>query len=162
MGVYVDYFRATNDSIARDTHALVNGPLNSVSGETPAFDGVSTKGILPDPHLEELLAIAQGRPYERGPKTSMGLWPPVDTPPPVDETSPWLTDPSVELLATRVRDGLADIDPTRIRTFAPLWAAKQYGDYPAEDAAAWITDLASLARRARDSTEELYCWSPPL
>jgi hypothetical protein len=161
MGVYFDYFRATDDGIARDTHSLANSPLNSLTGERPALDGVSTKGIFPDPHLEQLLAIAQGRPYERGPKTSTGLWPPVDTPPPVDETSPWLTDPSVERLATRVRDGLADIDPTRIRTFAPLWAAEPYGDYPAEVAATWITDLSSLARRARGSTEELYCWSSP-
>ena len=159
MGVYFDYFRAADDGIARDTYSLVAGPLNSFTGERPPLDGISTKGIFPDPHLEQLLAIAQGRPYERGPKTSTGLWPPPDTPPPVDETSPWLTDPSVERLATRVRDGLADIDPTRITTFAPLWAAGQYGDYPAEVAATWITDLSSPARRARGFAEELYCWS---
>ena len=159
MGVYFDYFRAADDDIARDTHTLVSGPLTARSGQRPAVDGVSTKGIFPDPHLEQLLAIAQGRPYERGPETSTRLWPPSDTPPPTDETSIWLTDPGVERLATRLRDGLADIDLTSITPFATSWAAEQYGNYPAEDAAAWITDLSSLARRARDRGEGLYCWS---
>lgn len=153
MGVYFDYFRAADDDVARQTRTLASGPTDSL-------DGVSTKGIFPDPHLEQLLAISQGRPYERGPSTSTstGLWPPPDTPPPADETSPWLTDPSVERLATRVRDGLADVDQTRITEFATLWAAQQV-DYPADDAATWISELSSLARRAREAGEELYCWS---
>ncbi|HET6167400.1 MAG TPA: hypothetical protein VFE07_11285 [Marmoricola sp.] len=155
MGVYFDYFRAADDDVARATHELVGGPL----GDDPSgpFDGVSTKGVFADPHLEQLIARASGTPYTRGPRTSTGLWPPPDTPPPVDETSPWLTDPSVERLETRVRDALADIPADQVHLLADGWAEDI--SQSVDDAATTISALSALCRRARESGQDLYCWS---
>jgi hypothetical protein len=155
VGVYFDYFRATDDDQATGTHELPGGPL---AGDAPArLDGVSTKGVFPDPHLEQLVAHASGVPYERGPRTSWQLWPPADTPPPTDETSLWLTDPSVERLATRIRDVLADVDPGDVQVLAEVWAADV--SHSVDEAARTITDLIAVARRARESGQDLYCWS---
>jgi hypothetical protein len=158
MGVYFDYFRAADDDAARATHELVGGPLTTGPGEVGAFDGVGTKGIFPDPHLEQLVARAANVPYGRGLRTSWGLWPPPDTPPPVDETSPWLTDPSVERLATRLRDAVAAIGTADVAEVGTAWAADLFG-FKAEEAADVVAGLAALARRARESGQELYCWS---
>jgi hypothetical protein len=155
VGVYFDYFRAADDEQATATRELPGGPL--VGDAASQLDGVSTKGVFPDPHLEQLVAHAQRVPYERGPRTSLQLWPPADTPPPTDETSLWLTDPSVERLATRIRDALADIDLDDVRGLAEVWA----GDvsHSVDEAVRTITDLAALGRRARESGQDLYCWS---
>ena len=155
MGVYFDYFRAADDDQARATRELVGGPLGG--NPTALFDGVSTKGVFPDPHLEELIARASGSPYTRGPRTSTGLWPPADTPPPVDETSLWLTDPSVERLEARVRDALADITADDVPVLADAWAEDI--SQTVDDAAATISALSALCRRARESGQDLYCWS---
>jgi hypothetical protein len=155
VGVLFDYFRAEDDARARATRELLGGPLSADA--MPAFDGVATKGVFPDPHLEQLVAHVARVPYERGPRTSWGLWPPPDTPPPTDESSPWLTDPSVERLATRIRDSLADIEADDIARLAEVWAPDI--SHPVDAAAATITGLAALAHRARESDQDLYCWS---
>jgi hypothetical protein len=118
---------------------------------------VATKGVFPDPHLEQLVAHALRVSYERRPPTTIGLWPPPDTPPPTDETSPWLTDPSIDRLVTRIRDALADVAPEDVPRLAEAWA----GDvsHTVDEAARTIADLTELARRARDAVQELYCWS---
>ncbi|WP_457255223.1 hypothetical protein [Pedococcus sp. P5_B7] len=154
MGIYFDYFRAADDDAAIATKGLAGGPLNPAT-----YDGFSTKGVFPDPHLEELLALSEDRAYERGPQTSERLWPPADTPPPSDESSPWLTDPGIERLTERVRDGLAAIDPVRVADLATQWAVRQWGDYPPEVASEWISGLTVLARAAAASGENVYCWS---
>jgi hypothetical protein len=157
MGVYFDYFRAADDDAARATHVLAGGPMAADPGQSAAFDGVETKGVFPDPHLEQLVALATGTPYERGPRTSEGLWPPPETPAPVDETSLWLTDPSVDRLATRIREALADVTTDDIEALAERWA----GDigHPVAAAAEVIAQLTALARRAREAGQQLYCWS---
>ena len=156
MGVYFDYFRAEDDDQARATHATAGGPL-AESTTSAAFDGVSTKGVFPDPHLEELAARASGVPYARGPRTSTRLWPPADTPPPVDDTSMWFTDPGVERLENRLRDLLAGIDQQDAAGLGASWAADI--SYPPDQAAAVVAALAALAGRARDAGQALYCWS---
>jgi hypothetical protein len=155
MGVHFDYFRAEDDAQARASHELLGGPLGIDAADR--FDGVATKGVFPDPHLELLVAHVSRVEYARGPRTAWGLWPPPDTPPPTDETSLWLTDPTVERLATRIRDVLADVEPADVPALVDVWA----GDLsqPAADAARVITELRDLARRARDDGQELYCWS---
>ena len=154
MGVYFDYFRAGDDDHALETHELVGGPLADAVAQ---FDGISTKGVFPDPHLEQLVAHASRVPYERGSTTSWPLWPPADTPPPTDETSLWLTDPGVERLATRIRDVLADVGPEDVPWLAEAWAADV--SHSVEEAARTIAGLTELARRARESDQDLYCWS---
>jgi len=155
VGVYFDYFRAADDDEALETRALLGGPLAEAAAKR--FDGFSTKGVFPDPHLEELVARVRRVPYERGPVTSSRLWPPADTPPPTDETSLWLTDPSIERLATRIRDVLADVVAEDVPALAGAWA----GDVSHEvaDAAEVVTGLTALAGRARERGQELYCWS---
>lgn len=158
MGIYFDYFRAADDDAARATRTLTGGPLATAGAQLGQFDGVGTKAIFPDPHLEQLAALAADRPYERGPQTSERLWPSPDTPPPVEETSPWLTDPAVERLATRLRDVLADIDPDSVVDLGRRWAAELV-DIPVDVATEVIVGLSALARRAREDGQELFCWS---
>jgi hypothetical protein len=64
VGVYFDYFRAADDEQATATRELPGGPL--VGDAASQLDGVSTKGVFPDPHLEQLVAHAQRLPYEGG------------------------------------------------------------------------------------------------
>ena len=158
MGVYFDYFRAADDDSASATHELAGGPSGTRAPGEGLLDSFETKSVFPDPHVEQLVALARGVPYERGPRASEGLWPPPTTPAPVDETSPWLTDPSVERLATRLRDALADIEPDSAAELGERWAA-ELGDRSAEEAAEVVIGLAGLARRARGADQELYCWS---
>ncbi len=156
MGVYFDYFRCADDESATATHELPAGPSGAVA-EHGSLDSFETKSVFPDPHVEQLVALSLSVPYARGPRTSERLWPPPDTPPPVDETSLWLTDPSVERLAQRVRDALADIEPDRAASLGRQWAVEL--DHSEEEAAQVVVGLARLARRAREAGEDLYCWS---
>ena len=155
MGVYFDYFRAENDDDAIGTRSRPGGPLAD-SAAAP-FDGFATKGVFPDPHLEQLVAHALRVSYERRPPTTRGLWPPPDTPPPTDETSLWLTDPSIERLVTRIRDVLADIPSEDIARLGEAWADDV--SHPVDEAVRTVAGLTALARRARDTGQELYCWS---
>lgn len=158
MGVYFDYFRAADDETARATHARSGGPLHAEGEGNPPFDGVPTKGIFSSPHLEQLVTLARGVPFDSRPKSAL-LWPPPDTPPPVDETSLWLTDPSVDRLDSRIRDGLADIDPARASELAAGWTPELGAGFTVPHVTGVVLDLSALARRARDAGEELYCWA---
>ncbi|WP_207556112.1 hypothetical protein [Intrasporangium flavum] len=158
MGVYFDYFRAADDETARATHGRVGGPLHAADGGNPPFDGVATKGIFHSPHLEQLVTLAQGAPFSSRPKSTL-LWPPPDTPPPVDETSLWLTDPSVDRLDTRIRDGLADIDAARAPALADGWVPELGAGFTVPDVTQVVIDLGALARRAREAGQALYCWA---
>ena len=158
MGIYVDYFRAADDKVARRTHLLPGGPLHAEPGRLIPFDGVATKGILPDPHLVQLVALAGETSVEDAAEVTRGLWPPPATPPPADETSPWVTDPGVERLASRIRDVLADIHLDRLDDLAQRWSAR-FPDIPVALATTVVLDLSALARRARESGQELYGWS---
>lgn len=159
MGVYFDFFRAENDEAALRTRTFEAGPLDPGRGQDAGIDGCQTKSVFPDPHLELLVAFAAGSPYERGPSTSQRLWPPAGTPPPVDEHSIWFTDPSIERLATRIRDGLAAIDPSRAGELAAAWLPELGIGFTLEQVTVLVADLAQFARRARQAGQEIYCWS---
>lgn len=158
MGVMVDYFRSVSEDAARETRHLAGGPLGT-AGQQAGFDGVETKGVFPDPHLELLLAAAAGVAYERGPQTAALLWPPPDTPDPTDETSIWLTDPSIYRLSTRVRDGLAGIEAERAGVLAVRWIGELGPGFSDDQVAEMVAALADLARRAAAAGQGLYCWS---
>ncbi|MGZ4587766.1 MAG: hypothetical protein ACXVX9_08170 [Mycobacteriaceae bacterium] len=158
MGVYFDYFRAADDETARNTHARFGGPLHAENDGNTPFDGVATKRIFYSPHLEQLVGLSRGMPFDSRPKSTL-LWPPPDTPPPADETSLWVTDPSVDRLDTRIRDGLADIDPARAPEFAERWIVELGAGFTVSHVTNVVIDLSALARRARDAGQELYCWA---
>lgn len=145
---------------ARQTHELPGGPLHPESGGPIPFDGVGAKGIFPDPHLKQFAVLANGHAGPTAADATMGLWPPPATPPPVDDASPWVTDPSVERLVTVIRDALADIHLDRFEAVASRWAAA-FPDIGVQLAATLIIDLSALARRAQECGQELYCWSTP-
>ena len=159
MGVYFDFFRAENDEAAVRTRTFETGPLGPGPGQDAGIDGCETKSVFPDPHLEILVALAAGVPYERGPWTSERLWPPADTPPPVDEDSIWFTDPSIERLATRLRDGLAAIDEARAGELAAAWLPELGIGFTHEQVTVLVAELGRFARRARQAGQEIYCWS---
>lgn len=159
MGVYFDYFRAPDDDAAQETHTLAGGPLHASEGGEQPFDGVPTKAVFPDPHLPQLVAVARGVPYQRGEEAEVGLWPPPSTPPPVDENSPWVTDPGVGRVATWLRDGLAGISPERAREICPAWAPMLDEHCPFDVAVSVAADLGALARRSQAAGQQLYYWS---
>ena len=159
MGVYFDFFRVQDDDAAVATRTFPAGPLGPGPGQDAGIDGCATKSVFPDPHLELLVALAAGTPYDPGLRTSERLWPPADTPPPVDEDSIWFTDPSIERLATRVRDGLAAIDVPRAGDLATRWLPELGIGFTHEQVTALVGELAGFARRARDAGQQIYCWS---
>ncbi|HXH78192.1 hypothetical protein [Nocardioides sp.] len=158
MEIHCDYFRATGDETARETHARPGGPLHPDSGAGVAFDGVATQAIFDSLHLEQFVTLARGVSFDRRPK-SHGLWPPSNTPPSVDETSLWQTDPSVERLDTQIRDGLADINPARAPELADVWIVVADIGLAVPRVIDAVVDLTALARRAREGQEQVYCWS---
>jgi hypothetical protein len=159
MGVYFDYFRAADDESARGTHLLLGGPLHPAEdGADIPFDGVATKAIFYTPHLEQLVGLATGHPFDSHLDHPL-LWPPADTPPPVDETSLWITDPGVNRLDTRLRDALAELDLMRAAELAEGWIVDLGRGFDAPHLRNVVIDLGGLARRAQEAGQELYCWA---
>ena len=158
MGVYFDYFRAADDETARETHARFGGPLHAENGGNIPFDGVATKGIFYSPDLEQLVTLARGLPFDSRPRRPFS-WPPPDTPPPVDEASLVVHRPERGPLDTRMRDGLADIDPARASELAERWIVELGAGFTASQVTNVVIDLSALARRAREADQEIYCWA---
>lgn len=162
MGVMIDYFRAAN---AERAVRAMNLPSGRPGAE---FDGVETKGIDPYVMLGQLVVFIREVPWEPDIISSKTLWPPPDTKPSgeqayreLPEDSPWRTGPWLEELGVQVRETLASVDDARMPDLAAQWAGIEEfrGLLAIDDALPLTRDLIALARRARESGDQLYCWS---
>jgi hypothetical protein len=170
MGVLCDYFRAPDASVAATVVDLPAGPIAPGDDGRTHFDGVDAKGVMPHVMLGQLVAIVRGVPYDDEILTTATVWPPPDTAPAsveeyedLPEDSPWHTGPWVEELDDGTRDTLADIDADRVGEYAARWAEIEEFSFagvpPGDDLRPLVVELSSLAGRARDAGERLYCWS---
>lgn len=168
-GEYV-YFRAPDAAAATPAVNRPSGPLDADPGRL--FDGVEARGIEPFRTLGELVALARGTPWDLETTPFVFVWPPAaDEPTSLEEyenlpeNSPWKTSPAIlQELGTPVRDTLATITDADLPDLAARWAhseqLSQYGDSTPDAILPLLTDLVELARRARDTDEMLYVWSP--
>lgn len=84
------------------------------------------------------------------------IWPPKGTPPPTDDSSPFMTDPSIMQIPDDLRDALAAITVTP--EIGENWCQELWG-YDPDDAARIAEALTALARTARAAGKPLFWWS---
>lgn len=143
------YFTARDDNAAAEARNPPAGP----AAADPPLDCVEANDIIVCPHLEQLVEAATGRAQPSHVEQLQVLWPPPGTPPPEDENSPFLTDPSITRVPDGLRDSLADIEPTE--SIAQRWSEELWGVEP-DQALRTAQDISALARRARDAGQALY------
>jgi hypothetical protein len=141
-----DYFSATDDQSAMAVLDTLGGPMRA------SVDVVSLKNIDPVVCLVQLEAIMAGCSYEeagRRPRSGTVL----SSPDPEGPVVVSVSDSLGELLAAASADDLARA--------AHRWAQTdelRMMQADAETMAGILGDLAGLARRARASSQRLYCW----
>ncbi len=142
MGNLYDYFAAPGDAVALT--AFPDGP------KAAGLDVLETKGIDPFVQLGAAEALLRGADEEAvagDPRHGHLLSDP-------DAESCWLVT-----LTDALRDALAAAGPRELAAVAGPWSAiEEFGDgVAAQDLAAWLTDLATVASRAREREHRLYC-----
>ncbi|MEV6302781.1 hypothetical protein AB0M02_25435 [Actinoplanes sp. NPDC051861] len=148
MGVLYDYFRAA------DAATVVRLMAENDGGSPDEVELVDAKGIDPVVSLGKLIGFIVDEPWSVDLVRSSLVWPSGDE---LEEhEGPW-----VEELGDRTRDALAGLDPARIPELATRWAGiEEFSGYADNELlASGITEMAALARNARDAGEHLYCWS---
>jgi hypothetical protein len=131
VGVLYDYFSASSDEVAAAAINRIGGP-SAPSKDTPplpAFDTFLTKVIDPFVTLGNLEARLTGRDDEE-----INQGPRAGKPLAVEDDGALM----VVTLTDELQTALADADP--------------------EGLGPWLSELAKLARRARNRGERLYCW----
>lgn len=138
MGVLCDYFAAANDDEAAAVIDRTGGPAGAVDGR--GVDPVVQMGTL-----EELLT---GQPYEEI----------------LDGDGDVVADRDggeriVARLSTGVAEALAGASDERLAEVAVPWSQTEefWGEGDPDALAAFLRDLAALARDARGRGQRLYC-----
>jgi hypothetical protein len=140
------YFAAPDDSAALEARHLASGPTPDSK-----FHSVEAKDVMACPHLEQLVELASGK---KGPS----LVPQLKTlwPEPVDDPADYVLGASLMRLPDGLRDDLAQVEVTP--DVAAQWAGAIWGFDP-DHAGSVATAISGLARRARETGEQLYWWS---
>jgi hypothetical protein len=164
MGVLFDYFSAASDEAAADAIDLLGGPgvpvrasdpgLAGVPGKTsglPPFDTVFAKDVDPLVQLGTLEALLTGREYElivAGSRAGHTLA--------IRDGG----ERTVVTLTDQLQAALAAADHEQLASVAVPWSQTDefWGRGDPEDLASLLSELAALARRARDRDERMYCW----
>ncbi|ADD43381.1 hypothetical protein [Stackebrandtia nassauensis] len=161
MGVLTDYFRAADAAdVVRAMRTEDGDPL--VNGEHAVFEGVEAKGVDAPIVLGALIAAIRQVPWSADLVAETMVWPTTPMPGPdgpAAEDDPWATGPWVSRLDPAVRDTLADALDAALPDTVARWARTEelYGA-SAEDLLPVAQSLVTLARRARDDDQQLYCW----
>lgn len=148
MGVLCDYFAASSDEAAAAVIDLPGGPAAGAGG---SLDTVSGNGIDPVVQMGTLEALLTGRDYDEilqahhaGPIVAS-------------------RDGGQRLVVTltgELQAALSQADHAQLADAAVPWL--QTEEFSSQDdpglAAAWLSDLAGLARQATARGERLYCW----
>jgi len=140
------YFSASDDNDAIRANDVPGGPVP----DTSDFPSIHEQGVMASPHLWELTAIAQGKPYKDCTSELVPVWP-------VGEGS--AAEPVaqfIQRLPDALRDDLADIENRP--EIAATWSKSVWGMQP-EQAANFINEIRRLANRARSLGDHLYWWS---
>jgi hypothetical protein len=148
-----DYFSASSDEVAATAIHRIGGPGAPSEGITPlpAFDTLQTKGIDPFVMLGKLEALLTGRDYEeivKGSRAGRVL---------ADEDG---GERTVLTLTDELQTALADADDERLVAVAVPWSQiEEFRGANTAGLAAWLSEFAELARRARKRGERPYCWA---
>ncbi|MEV0902798.1 hypothetical protein [Actinoplanes sp. NPDC049802] len=151
MGILYDYFRAATPDVVVDLMDRndAGSPASADGWPTPV---VGLKAVDPAVVLGRLVGFIDPAVSTRDEL----VWP-AGGEQDAEHMGPWVT-----VLDDRSRDALAGLDAARIPEIAGRWARIEefghYDDNTDEAAAETITELAGLARDARDSGERVYCW----
>ncbi|MDQ3786043.1 MAG: hypothetical protein M3422_02215 [Actinomycetota bacterium] len=140
------YFRAADPGAALAARDRERGPLDG------GFDGVAADGMEPFFVLGSLLALIHDTRWSADLVPFNVLWPSV-----VDPSTE--SSVGIQELGASVRDALADVDDGRVSRLAATWAEQDDGPGSVPGLERTVADLVSLARRARDAGERLYCWT---
>jgi hypothetical protein len=168
MGVLYDYFRAPGPAAVLRAMDRAGGPLTGDAAGESAFDGLDAKGIDPKVVLGQLVAFIRDVPWSVDVVATDTLWPPPETRPAsreawgeLPEDSPWMTGPWLERLGADACDALAGVGDDRLPALAGPWAGiEEFGSIGPEPEVLLelLGQLVDLARRARASGDQLYCW----
>jgi hypothetical protein len=148
VGVLFDYFAASSDEVAAGAIDLPGGPAAGGGG---SFDTVPGNGIDPVVQMGTLEALLTGREYE---EIAQGH----------DAGAVIVSrDESQRLVATltgELQSALSQADDARLAAIAVPWSQTEefFGQGDSGVLAAWLGELAGLARRATTRGEHLYCW----
>lgn len=149
MSVLYDYFRAVDDTLAGSAVNRPGGPLATDSSGT-AFDGVAARGIDPVVTLGQLVAFIGGV-----------SWTP-DLVGSEEIARSTISEAWVERLAPSVLDRLAGAADDALPEIVVKWSQSEdfvpVDDPDESQLLALVTDLVTLARRARAAGDQVYCW----
>lgn len=156
VGVLFDYFRASDDEAVAKLMAATNSGSVMQEGISLLVDAVDGKGIDPPVVLGQVVSFALDVPWSLDLIGERYVWP--------DGTDEDLEyeGPCVVALSERARDVLAEIPDDRLPHLADRWSRieefSRYSDVQTEVMLARLREFVGLARRARESGENIYCW----
>ncbi|WP_067471795.1 hypothetical protein [Actinomadura hibisca] len=165
MGFPFEYFRAPD---AAEALRLLDDPEDPGVPAAPTMrgaDAVEAKGMDSTVTVGQLLAFILEVPWDVDLMSSELVWP--QSPPASEreaeelpDDSPWNTGVTVEVLGDAARDGLAGADEARFPELAERWAGiEEFGrDTDPGELVEIITELVTLARRAKQNGEHLFTW----
>ncbi|OIK06092.1 hypothetical protein [Streptomyces monashensis] len=165
MGVLCDYFAAADRPTAVDWAIGPGGDWQAEgrSLDEAGADWIDMKNIDPHVALGQLVAFAEGRPYDvraAGPRLlwpDARVWPP-ERPAAPGAESPWESGLQLTELPDSWRDRLAAVEEEHVPMLALQWYDVEevdFTDFP--DCEDRVRAFAGLARRARDTGAHLYC-----
>jgi hypothetical protein len=116
--------------------------------DAPVLDAVDGKGFKPEVMMRTLQSLLTGVPYGElpwGELLATG-----------GEDGPW-----IEQLSEELRDALADAPVGRLPAVAEQWVRTEefWDGATAAEVVPLLGEVTALARRARQASERLYCWS---
>lgn len=156
MGVLFDYFRASDDEAVAKLMAATDGGPVVREASSLLVDAVDGKGIDPPVVLGQVVSFALDVPWSVDLIGERHVWPDGAGEDPEYE-GPW-----VVALSERARDALAEIPDDRLPRLADRWSKIEefspYSDTQPEAMLARLREFVGLARRARESGENIYCW----
>ncbi len=152
MSMLYEYFAAPSDEAAVRVLEIRGGPLAArVSGsDAQVWDAIDGVGIEPAVNLTDLEELLTGVEYDAI----------IENPRAADTLASQDDQGMVITVTDALQAVLAGAKDTVLATAAQEWAhAEEFGGIAdAEDLAVFLHELASLARRARNRGERLYCW----
>lgn len=168
MSAMHDYYRAADRPTATwspDELRASGKPLP----DAPVFDVVETKWVDPSGSLGSLVAVIKGVPYSNDLVKTVTLYPPPGGAPQTEdewlalpEDSPYREGPEIEELPVSARDTLAEVDDARLPEVAQRWTIEPLSTLDeGDDVLSLVKEFVTLARRAKESDQLLYCWWIP-
>ncbi|WP_422736555.1 hypothetical protein ACN263_23880 [Micromonospora sp. WMMD729] len=156
VGVLYDYFRASDDEAVAKLMADTDGEPVVREGGSSVEDAVDGKGIDPNVILGKVVSFALDVPWTSDLVGERLLWPD-GAAEDREYEGPW-----VVVLGEGARDVLAEIPDDRVAPLAEQWSRieelSHYSDTQPEAMLSRLREFVGLARRARASGQNIYCW----